>query len=110
MDPPHKSVLMCLALCLLASGCALNPYGSPTRHPVNAAAPDAHPDPYSLESARHYAERTYDDYHRQLAAEYTRQRRLSTGLLGIGAAVLGLAAFDASTDAITATALAGGTS
>ena len=109
MEAPHKIVLVFLALCLLASSCALNPYGDPTRHPVDATAPGAHTGPASLEAARQYAERTYDDYHRQLAAEYTRQRRLSAGLLGIGAAVLGLAAFDAGTDAITATALAGGT-
>ena len=109
MRAPYKNVLVSLALWLLVSGCALNPYGSPIRHPVNATAPDPHEYTDSLESARHYAERTYDDYYRQLAGEYTRQRRLSAGLLSIGAAVLGLAAFDAGTDAITATALAGGT-
>ena len=100
---------ICLSVSLLTSACALNPYEKDSRPPVSYATPKVQLDPHSLQSARHYAERTYHEYRRQVSAEYDRQQLLSTSLIGVGAAVLGLAAFDAGTDAIVAAALAGGT-
>ena len=109
MNKRSTNIAACLAVSLLTSACALNPYEKDPRPPISYETPTVQLEPHSLQSARHYAERTYHEYRRQLSAEYDRQQLLSTSLIGVGAAVLGLAAFDAGTDAIVAAALAGGT-
>ena len=101
-----RQAFVALVACNLIAGCAINPYIANTR-PDTTAHRGSPID--RLDIAYDYANRTQDAYAQKLSDEYDRQQLLSGGIIAIGAATLGLAAFNAHRDAIKAAALLGGT-
>lgn len=106
-------ILACAAL--IVSGCASNPYIGNTRpgySAVGATAGGAGRSPAeapgSIEYGLRYADNTYEAYETKLAEEFTRQQRLSGGLLTLGAMMLGMAVGNANQYWLGGTALVGG--
>ena len=88
--------------CTLAlAACASNPYIERTR-------PGPELKPGNLDYAIAYADASYDAYESKLGEEFRRQQALSTGLLGIGAAVLGAGIGSAHRDVLVGLSLTGG--
>ncbi len=103
---PVARAVAVLATVTLLGGCAINPYIANTRPeaPTGTVRPVER-----LELAYAYANRTQDAYQAKMSEEFERQRLLSGGLITLGAAALGLAAFDVHRDVLVGAALVGGT-
>ena len=101
---PLISIVLCIA-----AGCATNPYPIDSRPSHRESDVPADKGPGTIEYARRYADRTFEEYRQKLSAEVQRQQLLSNSLISLGAATLGIATFGGGRDGIVATALAGGT-
>lgn len=97
-------VLLMMVTCLVATGCAVSPIAQWTPPQPKEAQP------VSLGYAHRYAEAARDGYQRALREQVDSQVGLNSGLLGLGALAVGLAASKGvHKDVVLGTAFLGGT-
>jgi len=95
--------LLVAATCLALAGCAVNPI-------AQWAPPEPkEAQPVSLGYAHRYADAARDGYQRALRDQVQAQVGLNSGLLGLGALAVGLAASSVHKDVVLGTAFLGGT-
>ena len=103
----NKKITLCIFILTLVSGCASNPYIQNMR-PVADKKIIYSQKQGSLGYSLKFAENQSDAYLQKFIDDFDQEQYIANSLIGIATTILGLAAFGANTDTITAAGLVGG--